>query len=220
MVRKSILVIVLFALLVAAVGIVAGCNESEPAVSTTQQAVTTLPEASATTAEPIVLTEGGWLMGISIPTSVPTVIERLGDPDSMLLPNLEEDPSPWPQQFRWEVGGGDYTFSVLADSYSDTEPDYAAEVYTSVLRLDGDVVSPELLDGVSLGGTTVSELQALLGDAVAVSEYFPVPQFDETGTYVSSMVSEQDGIFTFYLFNEEDVLAGIAQSTYDLGGVD
>lgn len=221
MFRKSVYAVVLVVLVVGLLVFAGGCESlDKTASSTTQSTVGTTEQSTpATTTDPVALGEDGWLLGIVLPSSVPTVMEKLGDPDNIILPDLMKDPSPWPQQFQWIVHN-DYTFSVLANAYSDTTPDYQAEVYCIVLRRDADVASPEVIDGMSLGITNRTEVEMSFGDQVSYSCIAERWEFDDTGTYVSSLAREQDGIFTFYLFDGEDVLVGIAQATYDLGGVD
>lgn len=190
--------------------------------STTQPPVDTTEIEAATTSTtvPPSLSADGWLLGVELPTKVSDVIAELGEPDTFELPDLEQDLSPWGQWFRWTVSDDDFTYSVLGDDYSDQVPDYDANVEVAVLRRDADVVSPALIDGVMLGLTTRAEIEASFGSAVQVSGLAERRQFDSTGIYASSLVREQDGLFTFYLFDDTGLLVGIAQATYDLGNVD
>lgn len=230
MCRRSFCVATLGVLLVGSVVLAAACSDQSEisslttgaAVTTTEQPVTTTtePETTTTTTAAVALVEDGWLLGVALPSSVPEVVEKLGEPDEVGLPDLAKDPSPWPQQFRWKIAGGNYTFTILAEAYSDTTPDYEAKVYCTVLRRDADVASQEVLDGMSLGITNRAEVQMSFGDQVRSNDLATRWQFDDTGTYVSSLSRVQDGIFTFYLFDQEDVLVGLVQATYDLGGVD
>lgn len=228
MFRKSFYAVLLSALVCGLLLLAGGCESldktasstTQPAVTTTEQPTTTTGQPTpATTTEPVALGEDGWLLGMVLPSSVPAVMERLGDPDNIILPDLMKDPSPWPQQFQWVVRD-DYTFSVLAEAYSDTTPDYEANIYCIVLRRDADVASPEVIDGMSLGITNRTEVEMSFGDQVTYSCIAERWEFDDTGTYVSSLSREQDGTYTFYMFDEDDVLVGLAQATYDLGGVD
>jgi hypothetical protein len=224
--RNSLYVAVFSTLLVGILCLAGGCTTQQAASTTTQQAVSTSEQEATTTAlptttlPPLALSADGWLMGVALPTTVSQVVDKLGEPSAVQLPDLEKDPSPWGQWFRWEVAGGDNTFSVLNEAYSDKTPDYKADVKVSVLRRDGDVVSPVVIDGVSLGKTTRSDVETIFGDKVKSSNLATRWQFDETGVYASCLVRKQGGIYTFYLFDQDDVLAGLAQATYDLGNVD
>jgi hypothetical protein len=227
-------------LLAAALGLAGGCagpDDTDTAASqddgqAAQQAAGTdeqpVPSDESTPAAPLTYmremieagyVEDGWLLGIALPIVVSDVVDQLGEPTAVDLPD-PEDPSPWGQWFRWDVADGAYTYSALSDSYSSDAPDYAANFNVSVLRLDGTAASPALIDGVSLGRTTREDLEALLGDQLASSNLANRGEFDDTGAYASCLSRKQDDVFVFYLFDDDDVLAGLAQATFDIGNVD
>lgn len=218
--RKTICT-TLFSVLLAVAAIVSACG-GEAVSQTVQLTVdTTGQEISSTTVESAVpLSEDGWLLGIALPSTVPQVTAKLGEPSSFDLPDLERDPSPWGQWFRWKVADNDFTYSVMTNDYSDQTPGYDADVHAAVLRRDADVVSPALFDGVRLGLTTRVEVEAGFGAAVQPSDLAERWQFDDTGTFTDCLVREEDGIFTFYLFDPNEVLVGIAQAINDLGTID
>jgi hypothetical protein len=227
--RRSFPMAACCVLLAAALGLAGGCAgpddtdtaASQADIQAAQQAAGTdeqrVPSDESTPAAP--LYKDGWLLGIALPIVVSDVVDQLGEPTAVDLTNIEKDPSPWGQWFRWDVADGAYTYSALNDNYSDA-PDYAANFNVTVLRLDGTDSSPALIDSVSLGRTTREDLEALLGDQLASSDLATRWQFDDTGAYASCLSRKQDDVFVFYLFDDDDVLAGLAQATFDVGNVD
>ncbi len=223
-VRVGFIVLVSLVLLASSVACTAGAkresateaSQAEPSQSSVDASQATPVSESQHVPE---LSRDGWLMGVALPTDVSTVVTALGDPTQVDLPDLEKDPSPWGQWFRWSISNA-YTYSVLNGDYSDQTPDFEADVSASVLRYDGEGGSPVVIDGFSLGTTTRGDVERVLGGQLESSDLASRWQFDDTGAFKTSLVRESDDRYTFYLFDADGVLVGLAQATFDMGNVD
>jgi hypothetical protein len=202
--RDSARSAVLAALLVGLLCLTANCADLKSATSTTQQAVTTtLPPVTTTTLPPPVLSEDGWLMGVALGDTISRVIERLGEPHSVGLPEPSEE-CPDRQLFSWLVGGGDYGFSVTSDSYDYDHADYRAEVCLMYLWVKGDAVSGDMIDSMALGKTTRAEVEELFGSKVQPS-----------GLGGDCLMRHHSGRYIFYFFDDNGVLREFGQTAYD-----
>jgi hypothetical protein len=201
---------VLALLLVGLACLAVGCVDLQAEASTTVQAITTtLPPVTTTTLPPPDLSEDGWLMGVALGDTISSVIERLGEPTSVELPDLSEDPSTDGQSFSWTVGGGDYGFGVTSDGYDDQVVEYDAGVCESYLWVKGSAVSGDVIDGMALGKTTRSEVEDLFGSKVQPSDLGD-----------NCLVRHHSGRYIFYFFDHNDVLSQLAQTSYDPTMVD
>lgn len=231
--RRTALILV--ALVVAATVVVGGCNAptsgDEPIRQTSRDASGTLaepapesqpqapPEAWDEEATILGVVNDGWLMGIALPTVVSRVVDRMGDPGAVELPDLEQDPSPWGQFFSWDGGGG-LTFRVLGDGYSDRQPDYGATVRVSEIRA-GQITQPvEVTHEAIIGQSTRADIERSLGTALEPSDLANRWQFDPGDVYRSSLVYRENDLFTFFMFDEAGVLVGVVQATFDIANSD
>lgn len=203
-----------------------GCDTAAPRASSSAGPPAESTPASATpvasdepAADAPVLLQDGWLLGIAVPTDLASVISELGEPDSTELPEAG-DPSPWGQSFRWALAEGAYTYRVTTDDYSSDQADLGATVVVSELNISPGAERVETLFGFELGYTTAEEVEAELGDGLEPSELATRAEFDPDDRYQSSLVYEEHGLYTFFMFDAQSTLTGIVQATFDTGNVD
>ncbi len=143
------------------------------------------------------------ILGFGLPTDIASIVATLGPPSSIELPDLEEDPSPWGQWFRWGLPDS-LTFTALADDYSDTRPNYAAGVRLVELMADQSTSATSTVYGFRLNETRRDEVMSRFGDRLQRS----------TGGagYDDALKFSHGDTFTYFIFDRVGRLVGVSQS--------
>ncbi len=177
-----------------------------PSVRTVQPSRTTEATSVAQTTlgdEPV--------LGIGVPSDIPSIVATLGAPSSVVLPDLEADPSPWGQWFRWSLPGS-LTFRALADDYSDKQPNYRADVLMVELMAGESTPPTSTVYGFALNQTPRDEVIARFGDRLRRST-------GGAGYNDALKLSTADGV-TYFIFGSTGRLLGVMQSTVDPDAAD
>jgi hypothetical protein len=158
------------------------------------------------------------ILGVSLPTDMRTLIAVLGPPDEVELPlPLASEPSPRGQWFRWNPGAKYNTVIALGGDYSPTKPNFRAGVGLLAMRANKRGVVTETIHGFELNRTTRGEVeQSLVG--LAPSTLAERDLLCEGKYFRSALQFMKHDIYTYFLFDADERLVGVAQAAFYVDG--
>jgi len=200
--------------LLSAIILASGCVPGSAQRTSSDPAEPALTPAVAPTAEP--------LEGYELPLDVATLEADMGDPSSIERPSAD-DPSPWGQWLVWDRPDGT-RFRALAGDYSPDSTDSTAGVSYIELRASpqlesGTTVATPTIHGFTLNGTDIREVDEALPESTP-SMMHDRPELDPDDVYHASILYEQDGLYTYFFFDDVGMLVGVGQAVFYMDGAD
>lgn len=190
-----------------------GSNPDTTSVTPPSAESSAVPRAMA---GELVLWDDGWLLGTVLPANVGSVMDRMGPPHDLDTRNIESDPSPWGLWMRW-TADGDFTYSVLAETYTAKEIDRSAAVLMSELRAGPQSPRVATAYGLEVGHSTVEDTRDAVGSALEQSRLHEREPVDPDGIFaLSAKSSGPNETITYFLFDSQGLLRALTQASYDI----
>lgn len=157
------------------------------------------------------------ILEIRIPTAISILENQFGQPNSIELPD-ENDPSPWGQWFEWSRPDGS-TLRALADDYDPASANHHADVRLIEIRAPERNRTTRTIHGFALNHTKRTDVEKSLG-SLQQSSLHERSELDVNDVYRDSVKIENDGLYTYFLFESDGHLIGVVQASLDMDYAD